>query len=104
MSVPSEVGASAQNIMEIAVTQYGSAYEFTVIYYGSKIGYVVTILNGVKFDLSRGCIWELYTRRIDGTTISSSVGITNFSIKEDGLTIILRYRRPQFIPTFNGTS
>lgn len=85
--------------MENAVTKFGHDYQFTAGYYGSAIGYVIKSLNGVEFDdHTLGCNWQFFTRRIDGKTIPSYVGITNFIVNEDGLTILLRYRRLTMIP------
>lgn len=96
MAVYSDVGVTAQTIMENAVTKFGSNYRFTATYFGSAIGYKTIELNGVANN--KGCIWKFYTRRHDGVTILSPVGITNFHIIHNGLTIIQRYESVAAVP------
>ena len=91
VAVESLTGVTAQHVMEKAVTDFGSAYRFTATYYGAALGYSIDKLNGVSNDNASDCVWRLFTRRRDGKTILSPVGISNFYILEDGLTIVMSY-------------
>lgn len=88
-------GASAYNVMENAVSDYGASYKFTATYYGSALGYLIDAINDVPVAVTQlppsVCYWEFYVKYPNGTEVSSAVGVSSFTFNSSGYGITMRY-------------
>ena len=93
--VPIKKGKIALNVMEEAVTMFGSAYRFSATYFGGDLGYFIDTINGTSSDVESSCFWFIYILDQDGNEILSPVGVSNLVISKRQRNIIWRYERFQ---------
>lgn len=84
-------GSTALNVMEQAVTNFGTPYRFSATYFGAKLGYFVNTINGTESDSLESCFWFFFVRNPWGREFQSTVGVSNFRVPGNGYSIIWRY-------------
>ena len=80
---------NALKIMEHAVNQGGSDYQFSATYL-KDLGYYTNKLNGT--GSAAQCYWSIYIGNPDGGEERSKVGLTHLHIR-NGYSLIMKYEQ-----------
>ena len=80
---------NALKIMEHAVNQGGSDYQFTATYF-KDLGYFIDKLNGT--GSAAQCYWFIYIGKPDGGEERSEFGVSTLDIP-NGYSLIMKYEQ-----------
>lgn len=84
-------GNTALNVMEQAVTDFGTPYRFSATYFGDELGYFIDSISSTESRSADNCFWFYFIRDPTGNEFLSPVGVSNFCVPSNGFSIIWRF-------------